>query len=79
MTNYDHYTAARDVISRLKAEGHAADASKLQAAIEEGATGTEILMALRFHLSEIIRNVILQNESKKKALELLSELNNALK
>lgn len=79
MTKYDHYAAARDLISQLDAEGYAEHASKLQAAMEEGATGTEIFMALRFHLSEIVQRVSLQGETKLRASRLLSELNNALR
>lgn len=78
MKNFDHYEAARDLISCLNAEGYLSDASNLQAAMEEGATGTEIFMALKFHLSELVLRVPLTGESKQKAARLLLELNNAL-
>ena len=78
MSNFDHYVAARDLISLLEKEGCATDAAKLRSAIEDGATGTEILMALRFHLSGIIRQVSLKGESQVRASTLLAELNDAL-
>lgn len=78
MSNFDYYAAAQELISRLENEGHAADAAKLRSAIEDGSTGTEILMALRFHLAEIIRQTPLKGESQIKASRLLAELNDAL-
>jgi len=78
MSNFDHYAAARDLMSRLDNDGYAADAATLRSAMENGATGTEIFMALRFHLSEIIRRVPLKGESQIQASRLLAELNEAL-
>jgi hypothetical protein len=78
MKRFDHYAATRDLISHLESDGYAADAAKLRSSMEDGATGTEILMALRFHLSEIVRLVPLDGESQIQASRLLVELNNAL-
>lgn len=78
MSNFDHCEAARDLISQLDSNGYAADASRLRSAMEDGATGTEIFMALRFHLSEIIRRVPLKGELQIQASRLLTELNDAL-
>lgn len=78
MSNFDYYAAAKDLISRLESDGYADDASKLRSAMEEGATGTEIFMALRFHLSEVVRRVPLKGESQTRASRLLAELNDAL-
>ena len=78
MSNFDHYAAARDLISHLDRDGFASDAIKLRTAMEEGATGTEIFMALLFHLSEIIRRLPLTGESQIRASRLLAELNDAL-
>lgn len=78
MSNFDHYAAAQELISRLESEGHAADAAKLRAAMEDGSTGTEIFMALRFHLAEIVRRTPLKGETQTKASRLLGELNDAL-
>lgn len=78
MSNFDYYAAASELISGLKADGYEADASKLQMAIEDGSTGTEILMALRFHLSGVIRRVPLSVELRARASNLLTELNDVL-
>ena len=78
MSNYDHYAAARDLTSSLEEEGYAADAAKLRSAIANGATGTEIFMELRFHLSEIIQRVPMTAQSWITASRLLAELNDAL-
>jgi len=78
MSNFDHYAAAQDLISRFEAEGNVEDASELRLAIQDGSTGTEILMALRFHLSEILRRVPLTGESRIRASRLLAELIDAL-
>lgn len=79
MSNFDYYAATEELISRLEQDGHVRDAAKLRSAIEEGSTGTEIFMALRFHLAEIVRSVPLKGESQIKASRLLGELNDALK
>lgn len=78
MSDFDHYAAARRLISQLSHAGYTAEATSLNAAIEEGATGTEIFMALRFHLSKIIQSVPLKGESQILASRLLAELEDAL-
>jgi hypothetical protein len=49
----DYYQEAREIALRLERDGGKADAESLVDAIESGATGTEILMALRWHLDRI--------------------------
>lgn len=78
MRDFDHYSAARNLISRLEADGYGSDATKLQSAMDDGATGTEIFMALRFHLSDIIQRVQLRGGAQILASQLLDELNRAL-
>jgi hypothetical protein len=77
-SNFDHYATTRELISRLGSAGHVADAAALKMAIENGATGTEIFMALRFQLAKIIKRVPLTEDSRTLASTLLSELENAL-
>lgn len=50
---YDYYSEARAIADLLVQEGFEAEASKLRDALAAGATGTEILMALRWHLQSI--------------------------
>ena len=78
MSNFDHYAAARELISQLAQTGYATESAALTAAMEEGATGTEIFMGLRFHLAEIIKRVPLAGDSRTLASRLLAELNDAL-
>lgn len=78
MSNFDHYAAARELISRLGQAGYATEAAALKAAMDQGATGTEIFMALRFHLAEIIGRVPLEGDSQTLASRLLAELDDAL-
>lgn len=78
MTNFDHYTATRELISLLDQGGYKSEAVALKAAMDEGATGTEIFMALRFHLAEIIKRVPLKGDSQILASRLLAELDEAL-
>jgi hypothetical protein len=78
MSNFDHYAEASNLIDHLSVDGHPIEAAILKSALEDGATGTEILMALRFHLSGIIRRVSLTGASQIIASRLLSELNEVL-
>jgi hypothetical protein len=78
MSNLDHYETARELITYLLDHGHNDEAASLMSAMENGATGTEIFMAIRFHLSDIIKRVPLENSVQILALRLLAELNSAL-
>ena len=49
----DYHEEARNVALELKSMGLDAEASALVDAIEPGSTGTEILMASRWHLERI--------------------------
>jgi len=79
MNNFDYYGVAEEIISRMENEGHAAEAANLRGAMEEGATGTEIFMALRFHLAGIVRRKILKGDLSTMASTLLERLTDALK
>jgi hypothetical protein len=78
MSNFDHYGATRDLISLLGQSGNDIEAAALRAAMDEGATSTEIFMALRFHLAEIVKSVPLTGSSRTLAFKLLAELDEAL-
>lgn len=49
----DYHAEGRDIAARLRQQGLTAEAQSLVDAIEGGSTGTEILMALRWHLDRI--------------------------
>lgn len=78
MNNFDHYAAAQDLISCLSKEGYQSDAALLQSVLDDGCTGTEILMGLRFYLSEIVLRTPMKTETNDQAYRLLAELNKAL-
>jgi hypothetical protein len=78
MTSYDHYAAATELISRLTASGHQEAAETLGRSIEGGATATEILMALRFHLKSIIARLPPSSDTALLAQRFLSEINASL-
>lgn len=50
----DIYTEARIIQDMLVSEGHGDRARRLKSAIDQGSTGSEILMALRFEIDQII-------------------------
>ena len=49
----DYYAEAGEIARCLERDGLARDAQNLRDAISDGSTGTEILMALRWHLQRI--------------------------
>lgn len=78
MNEFDHYAVANDLIERLESDGHGRDARTLRDAIERGATGTEIFMALQFHLREILTRRTLSEGIREIGTTLLSALDLAL-
>jgi hypothetical protein len=79
MSNFDHYAAAKELISLLERDGRTTDASNLRSAMEEGSTGTEIFMALRFYLSEMIQRGQLEANLQALASKIVAEMDDALK
>lgn len=78
MNNFDHYAATRELIKDLHSKGHINEANLLLEAMENGATGTEIFMALRFHLLEILQQDRLEESSNVLAIKLIKELDRVL-
>ena len=77
--NYDHYSVANSIADSLDVEGHADWAMQLKNVIAEGATGTEILMGLRWHLRRLKDSGLAISPSVQIQVdELLAELNKAL-
>lgn len=52
---FDYLKEAGTLIDILRKDGRAEDARALQEAIDEGSTGTEIVMALRWHLDKLLK------------------------
>ena len=50
----EYYSEARRLGELLKNEGLLAESAKIEEAIVQGETGTEIMMGIRFHLKQAI-------------------------
>ena len=55
----DYYTEARLIADAIGDQGHAEMATTLRDAVEYGSTATEILMALRYRLTELVASGVL--------------------
>jgi hypothetical protein len=53
MIGFDHYKEARSIADEIEVDGFPDQAANVRAAIEDGRSGTEILMQLRYYLSPI--------------------------
>ena len=52
---FDYLQEAGTLIDILRKDGRADDVRDLQEAMEEGSTGTEIVLALRWHLEKLLK------------------------
>lgn len=75
---YDHYNEAEELIMMLHATQLQDYGSTLQAAMDEGATGTEIFMALRWNLEKLLNEQSCSDLVRAKAKRLWEELDKAL-
>jgi hypothetical protein len=69
----DYYEEAREISLRLEQDGLTSEAVSLVHAVEDGATGTEILMALRWHLRRIEGSNRTTNLETRRRIRCLSE------
>jgi hypothetical protein len=77
--NFDHCMEAKELASLLTKEGIGEYSDKLVDSIEQGSTGTEILMALKWHIERILVLDSISDMSKQKAKRLLRELDKSLR
>jgi hypothetical protein len=75
---YDHYQEAEDLISTLQNLNLNEHASYLQSALEEGSTGNEIFMALRWNIERLLSDEKCPDVVLLKAKDLWGELDKAL-
>jgi hypothetical protein len=74
-----YYNDAKEVAERLRQQGDRAWADRLTSAIEEGFTATEILMALRHHLDDLLTDgPTLEEHTRNLASSLKSDIDAAL-
>lgn len=74
----DYYTVARQVSELLNVAGYNEQSRALVDAIEQGATATEILMGLRYHLAIAMELDDLDEELRLRICQLHREINVAL-
>jgi hypothetical protein len=75
----DYYAEAREIIDALRSEDLVSEAEDLREVMEAGATATEILMGVRWHLEQIDRaNKTSNVVTKRKIRNLVQELNRVL-
>lgn len=75
---YDHYKEADELITILHTTQLQDYGNTLQAAMDEGATGTEIFMALRWNLEKLLNEQSCTGLVRTKAKRLWAELDKAL-
>ena len=78
MNNYDHYNEAKSIIAMLQDASLNNYGALLQNAMDEGATGTEIFMALRCNIEKILKEDVLDDATRVRAKKLWDELDKAL-
>jgi hypothetical protein len=78
MNTYDHYVEMQELIDMLRKEGLNNYADAMLKAMEEGATGTEIFMALRWNVKNLIESKQCSDIAEIKARRLYQELDKAL-
>jgi hypothetical protein len=78
MSTLDYYAEARKISANLKSIGRETDGRKLLDAIDAGSTGTEILMALRYHLTNLLKDKNLPVDIIASATILSESINSAL-
>lgn len=78
MNTYDHYAETQKLTDMLRKEGLSDYSDALLNAMNDGATGTEIFLALRWNVKKLIDNENCSDVSEMKAKRLLKELNSAL-
>lgn len=78
MTSFDHYAEARELASLLREEYLDDFAISLIRAMEEGATGTEIFMALRWNIKQLLEANKCSDLTTAKARRLFEELDKTL-
>ena len=78
MADYDHYEEAASIIRMLRQTSLNNYSDSLQNAMDEGATGTEIFMALRWNLENLLNEDSLNDLIKVKATRLWKEIDKVL-
>lgn len=78
MPVFDYIDAAKILSRQLSQAGYHDDAAAIDMALDEGSTGNEICMILRYHLGNILENDDLDEPLKPQIAELYTELDSIL-
>lgn len=78
MSNYDHYAEAKIIADRIEAAGFSDQAENIRHAIDDGRSGTEIFMQLRFYLEPLKADAEIDSETQSRISVLLDKINEAL-
>jgi hypothetical protein len=78
MDYFDHYKEAKELSETLHQENLNEYADGIIQSMEEGSTGTEIFMALRWNTLKILKSKNISKNIRSKAARLYKELNKAL-
>lgn len=78
MPIFDYIHAAKILSQQLSRAGYHEDAAAIDMALDEGSTGNEICMMLRYHLSSILDNDNFDESLKPQVAELYTELDSIL-
>ncbi len=74
----DYYAYAKDIATELDEAGHEKYAIDIREAVKFGSTNTEILMALRFILAKVVKEVVLPDNLKLKCSVTINAINAVL-
>ena len=75
---YDHYAEAKAIADQIEVEGFPEQAAKVRSAIDDGRSGTEIVMQLRFYLSPLQNAAQIDVATRARIEILLDKVNEAL-
>ncbi len=78
MSEYNHYEEAYQLMRMLCCEGLVDHANALQSVIDNGSTGTEIFMSLKFEIQKLLNTAVCSDITFKKAEHLSNKLDEAL-
>lgn len=78
MSFFDHFAEAKLIVDELEKLGVHDPAQDIRRAIDDGVSGTEIFMQLRFHLLGLLNDPRVSDVTKVGIETLIKELNSAL-
>jgi hypothetical protein len=78
MNGYDHYIEAKSIVDCLGEEGFVEQATAVRNAIDNGVSGTEIFMQLRFYLTPLMANIQVDETTRFRIGVLVDKIEEAL-